>query len=146
MMQSSMAYYMLLLLGVAGVCFELINPGFILPGVLGFIALGVALYALHALPIYYLIVLGVILGAILVIGVKLALRSRQRPVQNGANMLMGALGHTLGLVDPRGQAFIHGEIWSVYSKHAIRNNCPIKVIAIKGICLEVEEQLNEGEI
>tara|TARA_R110002126_G_scaffold291802_1_gene459131 strand:+ start:32766 stop:33224 length:459 start_codon:yes stop_codon:yes gene_type:complete len=145
MMQPSIVYYALLILGIFGVFFELFNPGFILPGVIGFMALGVALYALQALPIYYLGFLLVILGAILVLGVKLALRSQKRPVQNGANMLMGALGHTLGLIEPRGQALIHGEIWSVYSKHTIRSNCPIKVIAINGICLEIEEKLDEGD-
>jgi len=143
MMQPSMVYYVLLLLGIFGILFELFNPGFILPGVIGFIALCVALYALHALPIYYLGLLFVFLGAALAVGVKLALRSRRRPVQNGANMLMGAAGKTLGLIEPRGQAFIQGEIWSVYSKHAIQSDCPIKVIAINGICLEIEEQLDE---
>lgn len=142
--QSSMAYYALLLLGISGVFFELFNPGFILPGVIGFIALGVALYALKVLPIYYLGFLLVFLGIIFVLAVKLALRSQRRPVKNGANMLMGAVGHTLGVIEPRGQAFIQGEIWSVYSKYAIRSNCPIKVIAINGICLEIEEQFDEG--
>jgi membrane-bound serine protease (ClpP class) len=192
--------YLLLLLGIYGIFFELVNPGFIAPGVIGAVAICVALYALHMLPISYaglaLIFLGItfviaetfvpsfgalglggtvafILGSVLLIdpdyesyriswslisamaafnvmlflvGLNLALRSRRRPVQNGANMLMGASGKTLGLVEPRGQAMINGEIWSVYSKHAIRADAQVKVVAIKGICLEVEEQLDEGEV
>ncbi|EHJ48438.1 protein of unknown function DUF107 [Solidesulfovibrio carbinoliphilus subsp. oakridgensis] len=42
--------YMLLLLGVAGVFFELISPGVILPGVVGGLSLLLALYALTVLP------------------------------------------------------------------------------------------------
>ena len=145
MTHPSIAYYMLLLLGVFGIFFELLNPGFILPGLMGLVALCVALYALQALPMYYLGFLFVFLGIILMLGVKLVLRSRRRPVENGTNMLMGASGTTLGPIEPRGQAFIQGEIWSVYSRHAIRRDCPIKVIAINGICLEIEEQLDEGE-
>lgn len=145
MVQPTTAYYVLLMLGIVGVLFELFNPGFILPGVIGFIALCVALYALHVLPMPYFILVLFCVGVVLVMSVKLVLRSRRRPVQNGENMLMGASGKTLGPVEPRGQAFIQGEIWNVYSKHPIRRDCPIKVIAIKGLCLEIEEQFNEGE-
>ncbi|KHK03025.1 NfeD family protein [Desulfovibrio sp. TomC] len=42
--------YVLLLIGVAGVFFELITPGAILPGVVGGLALILALYALSVLP------------------------------------------------------------------------------------------------
>ncbi len=45
--------YLLLLLGIYGIFFELMNPGFILPGVVGAVAIVVALYALHLLPINY---------------------------------------------------------------------------------------------
>jgi membrane-bound serine protease (ClpP class) len=54
--------YLLLLLGLAGLYFELSNPGVILPGVLGGIALILALYAFQQLPINYAGVMLILLG------------------------------------------------------------------------------------
>jgi membrane-bound serine protease (ClpP class) len=45
--------YILLLIGLAGLYFELSQPGVILPGVVGSIALVLALYALQALSVNY---------------------------------------------------------------------------------------------
>src|SRR5471032_773857 len=54
--------YVLLLLGIYAIVFELSHPGLVLPGVVGAVSLLVALYALHMLPVNYgglaLIVLG----------------------------------------------------------------------------------------
>lgn len=57
--------YLLLLVGIFGLMFEGYNPGGVLPGVVGAIAILLALYAFHVLPVNFaglaLIVLGVIL-------------------------------------------------------------------------------------
>ncbi len=45
--------YLLMLLGVYGLIFELANPGMVLPGVIGAISLLVALFALNLLPTDY---------------------------------------------------------------------------------------------
>jgi membrane-bound serine protease (ClpP class) len=54
--------YMLMLLGIYGIFFELANPGAIVPGVIGAIALVLALYAFHVLPVNYAGVALVLIG------------------------------------------------------------------------------------
>ena len=64
--------YILLMMGLIGLLFELFNPGAIFPGIIGFISLVLAFYALNTLPVNYaglaLIIFGV---ALLLLEIKI---------------------------------------------------------------------------
>ncbi|GJL77583.1 MAG: serine protease [Nitrospinaceae bacterium] len=59
--------YILMMLGLVGLYFELSNPGLILPGVIGGISMILALYAMQTLPINYAGLLLILLGLVLFI-------------------------------------------------------------------------------
>ncbi|MCK4941272.1 nodulation protein NfeD [candidate division WOR-3 bacterium] len=59
--------YVLLLLGIYGLFFELQNPGMIFPGVVGAICLILGFYSLHVLPVNYAGLALIILSAVLFI-------------------------------------------------------------------------------
>lgn len=59
--------YVLLLLGIYGLFFELQNPGMIFPGVVGGICLILGFYSLHVLPVNYAGLALIILSAVLFI-------------------------------------------------------------------------------
>lgn len=59
--------YLLVLLGIYGIFFELVNPGYIFPGVAGAFSMLLALYALQLLPVNYAGLLLIILGIAFII-------------------------------------------------------------------------------
>jgi membrane-bound serine protease (ClpP class) len=60
--------YVLMLLGIYGLFFELANPGAILPGVIGAICLLISMFALQMLPVNYAGLALVLLGVAFMIG------------------------------------------------------------------------------
>ena len=56
--------YVLMMIGVVGLYFEMSNPGLVFPGVIGAVSMVLALYAMQTLPIDYAGLLLVLLGAL----------------------------------------------------------------------------------
>lgn len=193
-------FFILLILGVLGLYVEFTHPGAFAPGVIGGIAMVLALYAMHLLPINFagvlLIalamalfileakfpthgVLGVggvvsmVLGAlflirspltgmgvslwtalavvipfgiIVIILMRLVLRSRTWKVSTGKEELIGEVGEvreTLGSSqnpDNMGSVFVHGELWRAAARpgETIPEGARVRVKKVKGLTLEVE--------
>jgi membrane-bound serine protease (ClpP class) len=101
--------YILLLLGMYGVMFELYNPGAILPGIVGVISLILAFYSMHSLPINYaglaLIIFGVILflleikivshGLLAIGGVISLLLGSMMLIRSGSSLEMVRISRTV---------------------------------------------------
>lgn len=83
--------YILLLIGIYGLFFEFYNPGFVVPGVVGAIALLTALFALQMLPVSYA---GL---ALLILGVAFMVAEAFMP-SFGALGIGGAIAFVLGSV------------------------------------------------
>jgi membrane-bound serine protease (ClpP class) len=60
--------FILMMIGVYGLIFELANPGAIVPGVIGAISLMIGLYALNVLPVNYAGLALILLGVALMVG------------------------------------------------------------------------------
>lgn len=81
--------YILMMLGMLGIFFELSNPGAILPGVIGGIALILAFFALQSLPINYAGLLLILFGlALLIAEIKV--------VSHGVLAIGGIVSMSLG--------------------------------------------------
>lgn len=83
--------YILLILGMAGLYFELSTPGAILPGVLGGICLILAFYAFQTLPINYAGLLLIILGVILFIAEVMVVSHGILTIGGIAALILGSL-------------------------------------------------------
>ena len=185
--------YVLLLIGIYGLIYEMANPGAMVPGVSGAIALVLALYAFQALPVNFaglaLLVLGIafmtleafvpsfgvlgiggaiafavgsimlfrddsgqiavalpVIGTFVILSIGLfvgvigyAVKSRHRPVVTGAEEMVGAIGEVLEDFHARGRIRVHSESWIAQSDRPVRKGQRLRVVAIDGLTLKVEE-------
>jgi membrane-bound serine protease (ClpP class) len=191
------AFFILLIIGVLGLYVEFTHPGAFAPGVFGAIALLLALYAMHMLPVnlagllliacaFVLFILeakfpthgvlgvggviSMVLGAlflikspltgmgvslwtalavvipfaiIVIILMRLVLRSRTWKVSTGREELVGEVGEVrepVGAGEAMGSVFVHGELWraAVRAGENIPAGARVRVKKVKGLTLEVE--------
>ncbi|MFZ2950224.1 MAG: nodulation protein NfeD [Desulfuromonadaceae bacterium] len=99
--------YVLMMLGMMGLFFELSNPGVILPGVIGGISLILAFFAFQTLPVNYAGVLLILLGVTLFI-------AEIKVVSHGMLTLGGIIAMVLGslMLFESSEPYLHVS-WSV---------------------------------
>lgn len=83
--------YILLMIGIYGIFFELYNPGSIFPGVVGFISLILAFYSLHTLPVNYA-------GVVLIIFAFILFIAEIKVVSHGLLTIGGIISLILGSI------------------------------------------------
>ena len=83
--------YILLLIGLAGLYFELSTPGAILPGVIGGISLLLAFFGLSTLPVNYTGILLIVFGVILFIAEIKVMSHGMLTVGGIISLIMGSL-------------------------------------------------------
>jgi len=184
--------FILLNIGIIGILAELYNPGLIVPGVVGAIALvlGLASFAilevnaagllLIALAVIMFIadlkipghgvltvggVLSFIFGAILltsrqapflrislqlILGVAAGLaafflfavgagiRAQRASVRSGAEGMIGAVGVARSVLDPEGQVYVRGEMWTARAEGGrIADGARVEVVGVDGLTMRV---------
>jgi membrane-bound serine protease (ClpP class) len=73
-------------------------------------------------------------------------RTRMLPAATGADTLVGALGVTSTEIAPEGMIHVAGELWRAVAQTPIARNQPVKIIARKGLTLEVRPvNVEQGE-
>jgi membrane-bound serine protease (ClpP class) len=83
--------YVLMMLGLVGLFFELSNPGLILPGVVGSVSLILALYAMQNLPINYAGLLLIVLGVVLLIAEVIVMSYGLLAMSGAISIFLGSI-------------------------------------------------------
>jgi len=83
--------YVLMMLGLVGLYFELSNPGLILPGVVGSVSLILALYAMQNLPINYAGLLLIVLGVVLLIAEVIVMSYGLLAMSGAISIFLGSI-------------------------------------------------------
>jgi membrane-bound serine protease (ClpP class) len=58
----------------------------------------------------------------------------------GREGLVNTTGVATGTIAPEGKVFVHGELWNAHSNQPISDGEPVRIVAVKGLRLEVEKE------
>ncbi|MFM8619733.1 MAG: NfeD family protein [Opitutaceae bacterium] len=150
--------FVLMLIAIYGIIGELSNPGAVLPGVAGAIALILAFYMASILPVSTaglgLLALAVLLfvadlfapthgvltvGGILSFVLGAGLRAQRLPARVGREALPGATGEALTMIGPdTGWITVDGETWNARSDEPVERGQEVIVTAVDGLILRVK--------
>lgn len=157
MLPVSYAGVALILLGIAFMVAEAFLPSFGvlgLGGVAAFVAGAVILIDTevpgYGIPLPLIVTLGLASAALVFAIVAMALKARRQRLVSGDSGLIGSLAAVVR-VEPRdancGWVQLQGENWQVRSPTALQVGQPVRVLARRGLCLDVaptESSANQG--
>jgi membrane-bound serine protease (ClpP class) len=143
----------LILLGVAFIIAEAFVPSFGMLGIGGAAALTIGAVVLfdgdvsgsYALPLSFIITIGVVSSSLVFATVTLALRARKRPVVSGSEDLIGAHGVALDDFQGEGWVQVAGERWRATSTGRLQRGQSLRVKSRTGLMLVVEPDNHGGD-
>ncbi|MDP3542149.1 MAG: nodulation protein NfeD [Elusimicrobiota bacterium] len=78
-------------------------------------------------------------GAFILLVVSKLLKTRKLPPAVGAETLIGLTGEARDALDPRGPVFVNSELWTAEAPARVEKGARVKVVAVEGGALRVEE-------
>ncbi|WP_051608886.1 NfeD family protein [Fodinicurvata fenggangensis] len=142
--------FALLLLGLVLMVGEAFAPSFGVLGIGGVAAfvLGGTLLFDSSMPGYEISpwtlgALTVISVLLLVIVLRMAIRSHRRPVQTGAEEMIGQQAEVLKWSGGKGQIFVHGERWKAVADEQLKKGQTVEVLALDGLTVRVRSVEND---
>jgi membrane-bound serine protease (ClpP class) len=137
----------LILLGIAFIIAEAFLPSFGALGIGGAVALVIGSVILiepgaggYAVPLPFVITLGVVSALIVFAIVALAVQARKRRVVSGAEHIVGARGVVLDDLQTDGWAQVQGERWRIVSRVPLKRGQKVRVTRIDGLTLSVDPE------
>src|SRR3989338_9217892 len=120
--------YLLFVIGLYGIIFEIATPGVSIGGIIGVGSLALAFYGMNALPVNYtgliLMILSFVLfildviapmvistTGLMVFVLPLIVKAQKRRASSGLESLVDAVGETKTDLAPKGMVHIKGEDW-----------------------------------
>ena len=82
----------------------------------------------------------VVISLFFIAVISLAVKAQRRKPKTGAEGMLGMTGTALTPVADQGKVMVQGEYWNAFSKSAIAEGKRVKVVAVNGLILEVEEE------
>jgi len=134
----------LILLGLGFMTAEAFLPSFGVLGLGGIVAFAAGALILidtelpgYGIPLGVVLVMAAGCALLLVATVRLALKTRRRPVSGGSGGVIGSVGQMLDAAPGGGWALVHGERWRVTSEAPLLPAQQVQVIAREGLVLQV---------
>lgn len=124
--------YFLVVLGLAGICFEFCAPGTIIPGAAGGVLLVVGLYNLNRVT-----GIGLAMICVAIAGIAALLGIAARARANKIIDLRDEIGVAQTALNPNGKVRAAGKIWDAQSRVPIPQGASVIVKSVQGLSLEV---------